>query len=366
MRETVRGFTIPGRQVTIQSFKEQGGQIAAVLPIHSPRAMLRAFHFLPVEIWGPPRIDSSRGAAHLQTYVCSIARNSLSFITSENLKDVELILVPHACDSLQGLGSLLIDFHNPSQPVIPFYLPRGRRPSDYQFLADELESIYHRLESITGFSPSEGDLLESIHREQTADDLLGMLHRQRGKIPLTSFEFYRLIRSREYLPAESFCELANAHLATTNSNHHPPGLPIILSGIVPEPMDLLNTVDEMHGWIAGDDLACCARRLYLPGHSQNPFLRMAESLLSGPPDPTRGDPISSRRDHLRELVFSTQARGIIFYEVKFCEPELFDLPILRTELQKSGVRSLVVEMDLNDPLSQQVLTRVEAFMETIS
>jgi benzoyl-CoA reductase/2-hydroxyglutaryl-CoA dehydratase subunit BcrC/BadD/HgdB len=59
------------------------------------------------------------------------------------------------------------------------------------------------------------------------------------------------------------------------------------------------------------------------------------------------------------------ARGVVFYVVKFCEPELFDLPDLRRELQEAGVPSMTVEVDLNDPLSQQIRTRLEAFLEMI-
>lgn len=131
-------LAIPQRKAVIQAFQEQGGHIAAVLPIHPPRALLRAFNFLPVEVWGPPRIHSSPGAVHLQAYVCSIVRNALSFILSGGLDVVDIIVVPHACDSLQGLGSLLLDFNQPKMPVIPFYQPRGRRSCDLEFLAPPL------------------------------------------------------------------------------------------------------------------------------------------------------------------------------------------------------------------------------------
>ena len=60
------------------------------------------------------------------------------------------------------------------------------------------------------------------------------------------------------------------------------------------------------------------------------------------------------------------ARGVVFYEVKFCEPELFDLPMLRAGLSDAGIRSLVIEIDLNEGLSGQALTRLEAFLETIA
>lgn len=101
---------IPHRSEVIRAHKEKGGSVAAVLPIHYPRALLRAFNVLPVEVWGPPGPQPGRGAGHLQSYVCSIVGNALGFLLSGGLEETDVVVVPHACDSLQGLGSLLIDF----------------------------------------------------------------------------------------------------------------------------------------------------------------------------------------------------------------------------------------------------------------
>jgi benzoyl-CoA reductase/2-hydroxyglutaryl-CoA dehydratase subunit BcrC/BadD/HgdB len=51
--------------------------------------------------------------------------------------------------------------------------------------------------------------------------------------------------------------------------------------------------------------------------------------------------------------------------VKFCEPELFDIPLLRQELKSKGLPSILIEVDLNTRLSQQIRTRLGAFLEMI-
>ena len=368
-------LAIPRRLEVAHAHKDRGGLVAAVLPIHYPRALLRAFDILPVEVWGPPRVDVVYGAAHLQPYVCSIVRNALSFLQTGGLDVADLIIVPHACDSLQGLASILIDFIHPRQPVIPLYLPRGRRESDAAFLADEFRSLYRRLEEITHRSPSNADLMAGIRREEAADELLGQLHERRMNLSLTPIEFYRLIRAREYLPAEMFSDLARAAQAPSpgpspteagEGSESRKGIPILLSGIVPEPMSLFESIAEMGGVIVADDLACCGRRLYPPGKSEDAFRHLAESILGGPPDSTRGYSIQERLDHLMRLCQASGARGVVFYDVKFCEPELFDLPLLRKGLQEANVPSVAIEVDLNDPLSHQALTRIEAFLEMMA
>ncbi len=355
---------IPSRMKTLHEFRQQGGCIAAVLPIHYSRALLRAFNFLPMEVWGPPMVSGGFGEAHLQPYVCSIVRNALSFIKSGSLQATDLILVPHACDSLQGLGSLLLDFVPQQQPVLTQYIPRGKRESDLDFLAGEFRTIFQRLESITGKSPSSAELMACIHREEQADGLLAKLHQQRRGVPLEDESFYRLVRSREYLPAEKFTQLAQQTLAQPGELEHK-GIPLILSGIVPEPMTLFTTLSEMGAHVVADDFACCGRRLYPAGTNNDPFRRIAEQIIHAPPDSTHGSTISERLDHLLKLVKDFAARAVIFYEVKFCEPELFDLPQLHQGLRDHGVPSLTVEIDLNDGLAQPIENRLAAFLEML-
>lgn len=357
---------IPKRLETISAHKERGGSIAMVLPIYYPRALFRAFNILPVEVWGPPQVDSSYGAAHLQSYVCSIVQNALSFILTADLENIDFIVVPHACDSLQGLASILTDFVRPRQPVLPIYLPRGRRESDVCFLTQEFHSLYQRLEKITGQSPRESDLMECIKREETTDGILAALHWQRKYLPLTQLELYRLIRSREYLPAEVFSDLAHEVLAKAADMSQGKGIPILLSGIVPEPMSMFETIAELGGVVVADDMACCGRRLYPPGRAENVFRRMAESILGAPPCPTRGSPIQNRLEHLVQLAKTSGAEGVLFYGIKFCEPELFDIPSLTDGLEEAGIPSLVVETDLSESFSHQVAMRLEIFLEMIA
>jgi benzoyl-CoA reductase/2-hydroxyglutaryl-CoA dehydratase subunit BcrC/BadD/HgdB len=339
--------------------------IAAVLPIHYPRELLRAFDILPMEVWGPPNVDPSFGSAHVQAYVCSIVRNGLSFLHSDTATIADLILVPHACDSLQGLGSLLLDFVQPEQPVFPLYLPRRTNSAGVQFLANEFRALYERLEQTTGRSPSDDELMECIQREEKADVALGEMHANRRKIDLSDFEFYRLIRTREYLPAEDFLELV-APVREQGIGDLNESIGILISGIVPEPMDTLQAINDFSGMVVGDDLACTGRRVYPPGENGDPFLRMAERVLGGPPDWALGSPINSRMDHLLETIERTGARGVIFYGVKFCEPELFDLPMLRDRLDRESVPSMALEVDLNDTLSTESLMHLEAFFEMLA
>ena len=356
---------IPRRMEVIEKFKSTGGQIAAVYPYHYHKALFRAFNILPVEVWGPPGIDTSYGGAYLQPYVCSIVHSGLSFYAQGKLEVAEYLVVPHMCDSLQGLGSVYIDFIKPRQKVFTIYLPRGRKDLDIEFLASEFKAIYDGVAEATGKKPSEEEILEKIYLEEKAVEKQKELYQRRKNLTLGNYEFYKVLRSREFLPAEDFIELVDYVIDNYYSEQESDLTPVIFSGLVPEPMEVLEKLDEFDALLMADDFACCGRRLYPPGESKDPFIRMAESILNEGPDSARGSSVDERFQHLKALVDDTGAKGIVFYIVKFCEMELFYTPHLTKELKSAGISTTYIEVDINDTLPDQTVTRLEAFLEVL-
>lgn len=357
--------TVPGRQEVIARHKAAGGRVAGVFPIHYSRALLRAFGVLPVEIWGPPGRDYAESDAHLQPYTCSIVRAGLAFHLAGGLADTDLLVVPHGCDSLQGLGSVLLDFLGSDEPVLTLYLPRGEGPHAVQFLADELGKMRRRLAELTGLEPTDDELLEAIRREEQADQQLAELYAARPELPHDDRAFYRVVRAREYLPAEQFVELAAATLAERGPAVDR-GVPLLLSGVLPEPPEVLDAIGEAGAWVAVDDLLCTGRRLYPAGSSPMPLRRMAQRLLGGPPDSTLGNPVAARIEHLVGQARRRQVQAAVFYVVKFCEPEQFYQPLLRRALERHGIRCVEVEVDISEPFPHQATTRIEALLETVA
>jgi benzoyl-CoA reductase/2-hydroxyglutaryl-CoA dehydratase subunit BcrC/BadD/HgdB len=355
--------TLPSRLEVIEHVRALGRQVVAVMPIHYPRAMLRAHRLHPIEVWGPPHVSRHEGSRHFQTYTCDIVVKATSFLLSGGLDGTRAILVPHTCDALQGMASVLGDFVRPEQRVLTLYLPRGRRSSDREFLRKELQRLSESLVEVSEHEPSRRDWDEAFEAEDAADAALADLYRRRSRIAVSDREFYTVVRSREYLTAEKFCEQAAAL-----PEGEPPrrGVGLMISGIVAEPLELFDRIEEMGAHVAGDDLACGFRRIYSLSTESDPFERSANRLLTGPPDPTCGTPIQARLDTLQTRMRALGARGLLIYDPKFCEPELFDVPLLRKHLNVAGFPVLHVEFEMGETLPHQTLSRIEAFVETLT
>lgn len=333
------------------------------MPIHYPRAMLRAHRLHPIEIWGPPHVARHEGNRHFQAYACDIVVKAMAFIRSGGIDATRAILVPHTCDALQGMGSVLTDFLRPDQRVLTLYLPRGRRTSDHDFLRDELARLSETLVAVSGHVPTESDWAEAFATEDAADAALADLYRRRREIALSDREFYTAVRSREYLTPEQFCE----HVGALPAGDAPrQGVGLMISGIVADPLELFDHINQMGAYITGDDLACGYRRVYSPSHEHDPLARTANRLMSCPPDPTCGTAIHERVEALQTRMRALGAKGLLIYDPKFCEPELFDVPLLRKHLNAAGFPVLHVEYEMGEGLPHQTLSRIEAFVETLS
>jgi benzoyl-CoA reductase/2-hydroxyglutaryl-CoA dehydratase subunit BcrC/BadD/HgdB len=278
---------------------------------------------------------------------------------------MDVLLVPHPCDSLQGLASTLIDFHKPAVPVLTIYGPRSGGEPALAFLTAEIQRLHDRLAAIRGQCPTTEELTAAVLREEQADGRLAQLLARRRAVALGDRDFYRLARSREYLPAERFLEVTEPFVAGASGTDRG-GVPIVLSGMIPEPMAIFDAIEEAGGTVVADDLAGSGRRCYPPGTSADPLRRMAEGMLGGPPDSTRGSAVGERVRFIRSLCSRSGARGVLFFEVKFCEPEQFYLPQLRKSLEAGGLRSVVLEVDIGDSLPHQAITRLEALLEMIA
>jgi benzoyl-CoA reductase/2-hydroxyglutaryl-CoA dehydratase subunit BcrC/BadD/HgdB len=356
---SVAPLAAPSRTQTLDRARSRGLKILAALPYHYPRALVRAHGFHPMEVWAPASTRPDSGAMHFQAYACSIVTRGAAFLIDEGFAQVDAVLVPHGCDALQGLGSVMRDFVADRPPVLTLYAPRTRRPLDADYLVAEYRHLGRTLVEAGGREPTESDWAQAFAVEQAADASLRGLYDRRDQVALRDREFYAAVRAREYLLPEDFVEFVAGLPAGAVDR---PGLPIVLSGIAADPPALLDVVNDAGAHVVADDLSTGRRRVLPDVEDPDPWQRLARSYLAGPVDPTRADPLPARVAALRDLVRQHGARGVLTIAPPFCEPEQFYLPAMRKGL---GVPLLYLEHESGAEVDGQLVGRIEAFVETL-
>jgi benzoyl-CoA reductase/2-hydroxyglutaryl-CoA dehydratase subunit BcrC/BadD/HgdB len=339
------------------------------MPIFYPKPLLTAMNICVAEVWGPPGQTHDAEMGRIQTYVCPIVRNALAFLAGGGAELVDGLLFPHTCDSIQGLATVLPDLGGWTKPVVHFIHPRGpRRESTVAYLNKEFRSFATDLEAFTGKSLDPARLGWALDLHKQIDLLTAKLLSRRAYLDLDDLTFYQALRKGEYLWPEDYLEELKGLEARLSDKVVQKGVPLMITGIVPEPMSLFENLSEAGAYIAADDYAAIGRRVlaYPDTLPNDPFEALVESYFTAPPCSTRALTINLRRDYLSGLLKSSGAKGVIIHNIKFCEPELYDIPLLKKRFAELNIPVLYMESELEPELSGQSVTRLEAFVEMAS
>lgn len=355
------------KEYLIRQKKEKGRKLFGIFPAYYPKEILWAMNVLPVEVWDPP-LEVNHANAHLQPYICSVVKLGLELILQGKCKDIDGFLFPHTCDSIQNLASIVSDYLNLQIPCYFFYHPKAPySAASRRYYLEELKGLVARFEKQLG-ALDISILKQQVKKGNQVTALIKELYRLRAYDELTASntDFYQIIRRGEYLYPDDFLPLLEEFLSMSRG-HGRNSPSVILSGIVPNPPEILKILDEKEVKVVDDDFLNCGRRLLAPeSQNEDPFEAMAENYFGMPPCTTKNSSLKARVDYLFQKIERSKAKGVIFYTVKFCETELFDVPYLVEELKKKGLATLLVDCEVNQALSGQLETRVEAFAEMIS
>jgi len=144
------------------------------------------------------------------------------------------------------------------------------------------------------------------------------------------------------------------------------GIKVVITGILAETDALLDAFVQNHIAFVADDLAQESRQFRTSVRSEGTALeklayRMADhegcSLLY--------DENKSHGKMLIDLVRENKADGVVVSMMKFCNPEEFDYPIYKKELESAGIPLLYLEIEQKMDSAQQLRTRIQSFAEMV-
>lgn len=365
-------------EAVLQWKERTGGKVMGCLscmPFFSPEELVHAAGFLPVGIWGA-EMAVSRADAKMQSFACSVARTSLEMGLRGMLKVCDGFLFPSTCDAFQNLSEVWKE--SMDSPCFEVVFPKQvSRPSAVSFLVSQFSKLQRDLEEFSGVTIPPEAVRRSfgLYNENRAQ--MRRLDRLRAQDAdfLTALQMVEIVLASSYLPREEHTSLIRSLLSGAPQGKGQiagPGEPdrdrirLLLSGVMPRPLEILSVMESAGAWIVGDDmgLGSLYYSLDIPD-GDDPLAELARACLRYPPCSTVHSDDEERFDSLLARVLQTEAEGIVLFAVKFCEPEFFDYPQLKERLEKEGVPVLLLETELGTAETGSLRTRVEAFLESL-
>ena len=354
---------------SIQRHRDRLGRpVIGVLPAYFPPELIHAAGGYPVQVWGAG-VAIDHAEAYLQPYCCSVARSLLEIEMRGRGGLIQAYVFTSLCDTLINLRELYRRlFDKPilglSFPVTP--LAEGRRA----FLSDAVAGIITGMEAVTGRRPSAETLQDAAMRFGRVRSLQRELYRLRRDRPgaIKNADFHAVLKAGFFLPVEEYGRLLEDLLAGMQSVAPPAGRRprLVLSGMVFDPLDAQRLFDEAGADVVDDDFASGWRTASKATLRVDDLVEgVASHLFGGAPCSCIHHPEKDRHDYLVKKVRDAGADGVVFWYVKFCEPDAFDRPQLLARLKQEGIPATVVEIDLSMKSVESLRTRIQAFCEMV-
>ena len=144
------------------------------------------------------------------------------------------------------------------------------------------------------------------------------------------------------------------------------GIKVVATGLMAEPIGLLDVLVENKIAIVADDLAQESRAFRVEARKDGSAIeRMVNRIVDQRGCTFLFEEEKTRGQMLIGLKNKCEADAVLVVMMKFCDPEEFDYPIYKREIEDEGIPMLYLETELQMDTVEQIRTRIQSFAEML-
>jgi bcr-type benzoyl-CoA reductase subunit C len=348
--------------------KKTGRPVIGVMPAYFPMELIHAAGGYPVQLWGN-RLPIEKSDAYLQAYCCSVARSVLELELISGANMVKAYAFTSLCDTLINLREIYRRLF--PKPTLELSIPiTGTPAARKSYLDSVVQGVTRGLEAATGRKITSESLAAAARLHGRARTLQRDLYKIRLAKPglVKNYDFYTAIKAGFFLPADVYHAMLEKLLQKLEKQPAPGGKrpKLLLSGMVFDPIEAYKIFDESGIDIVDDDFANGWRSVSKENLPIDNLLEGITKFLFNPaPCCCIYNPDNDRHAYLVNKVKQSGAEGVLFWYIKFCEPDAFDRPQIMKRLKDEGIPTGFIDIELSMKNFDAVKTRINAFCEIL-
>lgn len=358
----------PGETIA-RSCASTGKEAFGCFPPRTPEELVYAAGFLPVQMWGG-RTELVNADRYLQGFCCTVMRANLELALRGTYNQLRGVIIPALCDSLK---CVIEDWKEavPEIPCIAVVYPQNRAlPEGRAYMEAELHRICEELSALRGAPVTEDEVALAFEVYEAWRAAMRDFEKEAARFPVTLGAKTRhlVIRAAQFMDKAKYTEEIIALTAELKKMPDEPfhGLRVIPTGLMSEPLELLELFEENSVAFVGDDLSQGTRLYRTPAEPEGTvWQRMAGIIANTEGDTFLYDPKKRKGELLCDLVKTRRADAVVMLMTKFCDPEEFDYPILKAEMEAANIPLLYLETDQQMDSVEQLRTRIQSFGEML-
>ncbi|MBI9087928.1 MAG: 2-hydroxyacyl-CoA dehydratase [Desulfobacterium sp.] len=305
----------------------------------------------------------------LHDNLCPHVKRVLDRALDNDLPEVSAMVFVNSCDSMRRVADAW-QVARPKDQVMVLDLPSTNTPSSIDFLATEYDRMARTLFTWNNQAFSREKVRARIKVWNDLSHTLGRLETKMGEAfyPGLAAAVQIVVNTAATDSVDAALAMAKAAVAKAwaPARGH---APVFLFGNLlfdPKVFDLFENWN-MH--VTRLDFCTGSRFVSTVDLSlaDDPFVALARSYMTGPPcartmDITRPGNLAQE---IVERAGASNARAVMGFTLKFCDPYLARIPGIRQALQDAGIPFLMLEGDCTMGDIGQQQTRIEAFTEML-
>jgi len=335
-----------------------------------PLAVIDAAGYVPWRVLPMSECPDQAGQL-LHDNLCPHVKRIIDRALADDLPQLEGMVFINSCDAMRRMADAWQQIR-PHDKTIILDLPSTQEPASVAFFAQEVRRLAETLAGWCGRPLSVEAIRESVQRYAKLARLLAQIHERLrdGTLDGGPNRMQILYNQASTEPVETSISRMQALLALpVKARQADQGVPVFLFGnVLPDP-EVFTLFEDCGAFIVDDDF-CTGARLFAKSPKQmadDPWRFLAEELLLHPPcartfDPARPGQIAQE---VLQRAQACSAQGVIGYTLKFCDPYLARMPLVRAALREANLPVLVLEGDCTLRSIGQQRTRIEAFIEML-
>ncbi len=358
----------PAKAVS-ESCRVTGKEAIGCFPIYTPEEIIYAAGYLPVGMWGG-KTEFKESEAYFQGFCCSIIKTNLELGMRGAYNSLKAVIIPGLCDTLK------CTIENwkcavPQIPMIGLIYPQNRWTSGAEeYLIQEYKRVRSELEKITGVLIPEVKIQQAFDLYEEYRAVMREFTDLAAKYPRTvdARKRHLIIKAGYFMDKAVYMEEIRALIAELKklSEEKAEEFKVITTGLVGEPVEVLDIFVENGIAVAADDIAQESRQFRTAARSEGSvWQKMAGRILDQRGCTFLAEQKKSRGQMLIDMVKKTEAKAVIVLMMKFCDPEEFDYPVYKKQLEEAGIPMLYLEIDQQMDSFEQIRTRIQSFAEMV-
>jgi benzoyl-CoA reductase subunit C len=365
LRQVAREPAAPAR-----AWKARGRKVVGYRCLYSPEEVITAAGMLPYPLYGTPE-PIRLADAYFQACTCEYVRNVFDLALGGKLEFLDGLVLANTCDVVKRLCDIWGAYVEQAPVTMIANPQRLKNDGNRDFYLEELRRYRARMAQLSGGEITDDRLRDAIARHNETRSLLREIYalRRADPPPLSGAEALDLCMAASVLPREEANPLLRQALQEILHRDVKDafGPRILVTGSILDHPALLQMIEEEGGVVVGEDL-CNTMRTFWHPVEESPDLSPLEALWrfgNSRPWCACMHPTEARLEYLLAVAHDLQAEAVIYFNLKYCHPFLYEAPLYKKALEARGLPTHVLEVGHDMSGHGQLRTRIQAFIEML-